>query len=144
MASDIRNGFNHSSFRAGARNMDGISAITPEQLMDVCDVHEKIVVVNWNGLKLVIRRTIDIEETFDFVGYVLNECWTGENYQPEMVEFAFRSAVIMLYSNITLPEDKYLRHNIVYRTNLYETVIKSIDKEQLDSIREAIKIYMNV
>ena len=102
-------------------------------------------IVTWHGLDITVKQTLSFEDTLVFVDGVVKSCFaenTGE-YLPEIRDFAIKSCVLEMYANFALPVNTERRHELIYNTDAYDTVVNNIDKRQLTEIIDAInqKIY---
>lgn len=62
--------------------------------------------VQWNGLDVIIKKNLSMDDMLNFVDSVVNSCFdaqTGE-YRPEAKDFAMRVNVLTRYANFSLPE----------------------------------------
>ena len=99
--------------------------------------------IEWNGLKIKIRSTVNFKYMFMFVEYVVKSCFdsdTGE-YLPEMRDFATKSALLKYYTNIDLPNEASKQYKLLYGTDLIDCIFKSqiIDTAQFEEMTNAIK-----
>lgn len=95
--------------------------------------------VDWNGIEITIRNTISLNEMVDFVSVVYNSCFSSDGeYMPEAWDLAFRSEVINKYTNITLSASINKRYEMLYATDVFDTVRSHINCDQLDAIDQAI------
>ena len=130
--------------QAASASPKDIRMITPEELCAAVSPKSEVIQVSWAGkLLLTIRSMISMEESIKFIETAMQLCWGGESYYYEVMDFAFRCAVITYYSNVQLPEGLEQKYEIVYGTDLYETILKYTNLDQIDAIREAIKSYIN-
>ena len=86
----------------------------------------------WHGLDLEIKTKLTLEEALLFVNTVVNSCFDTNTsaYTPEAKDFAIRSLVVELYSNVSLPQNLSRRYDILYRTDIYNTVLLEVNLEQ--------------
>lgn len=84
-----------------------------------------------------------MKESMKFTEMVLQLCWNDEGYYYEVMDFAFRCAVIAFYSNVQLPEGLEQKYEMVYGTDLYDTVLKYANRDQTESLFEAIRMYLD-
>lgn len=142
MANNIRQFKHPIPTRPVSDNMKELSVLTPQEILDACKTWTDLSVVSWNGLNLAVRRLIGTDETIKLVCVVLDQCWSGDGYLKEKMDFTLRSAIITFYSNAGLPEDAELRQRIVYETDLYETVRMKANEKQIAAIEDAVRMYM--
>lgn len=96
--------------------------------------------VSWNGLEFQVKNQLDLTEMRVFVSSVARACFSAANasYNPEMKDFAIRSIVIELYTNLNLPSNLDRLYNILYGSDLVFAVYEHIDRRQFDVMMHAI------
>lgn len=96
--------------------------------------------VEWNGLEIIVKHNLTFIEMMNFVDSVTKTCFTSADgvYIPEVKEFAIKSNVLDRYTNITLPNNLGHRYDMIYCTDIVDTVFKHINSQQLDEIITAI------
>ena len=95
--------------------------------------------VDFHGLELTVQKTIGAAEMFEIVRKVSDSCFTEDGvYMPEVYDPALRVALITAYSNVRLPENAEHMAQILYRTDLYTTVVGAISSDQYCAICDAI------
>lgn len=98
--------------------------------------------VEWNGLSITIKRNLSLDDMRKFVDNVAQSCFTqqDEAYHPELKEYAVRSMVIMLYTNIELdmPADLDKLYDLLYTTDLWHVIVNNIDAEQFNQMLNAV------
>lgn len=102
--------------------------------------------IDYYGEELVVKNTIPFEIFCIIVRQVSNICFnkdTGE-YMPENLDYAVRLCVIDSYTNIDLPESTEEKYQLIYRTDLWETVMPYINREQFNSLVSAIRNAIDV
>lgn len=106
---------------------------------------EKNSTVEWNGLSIEIQKNIGLEEMFAFVDDVASACFDSTGaYSPKRKKFMIRAAVVELYTNLSLPSSVKKQYDLLYGTDLFDTIVQNIDQSQLadivDAINEGIKL----
>lgn len=96
--------------------------------------------VEWNGLSVIIRKNISLQEMVRFVERVSTLCFSGDSgeYLPEIQDFAIRCETLETYANFRLPDDIEERCKLVYCTDVYLTVISHVASEQYNSLLRAV------
>ena len=118
-----------------------IKMITAEELCESVVPKNEVVQIPLAGkLLLSVRTMISMKESIKFTEMVLQLCW-GEDY--EVMDFAFRCAVIAYYSNVQLPEGLDKKYEMVYGTNLYDTVMQYANRDQTEALYQAVKMYLD-
>lgn len=96
--------------------------------------------VNWNGLDVVITKTLSLEDMLAFVDSVVKSCFdqaTGA-YMPEIKDFAIRSNVMERYANFTLPSKIERQYDVVMRSGAFEMVLNHLNAAQFNELIRAI------
>lgn len=97
--------------------------------------------VEWNGLNIIIRPTISLQEMFTAADLISHACFSAEDdsYQPENKDFAIRNYVMELYTNVTLPTDIEKKYYLLYKTDLVNVVTEHINKQQFNAMMRAVE-----
>lgn len=126
-----------------AADSDEIKRIDPDVLVSHVRPQKEVLRVLWSSdITLIVRTMITVKETMKLVDMVMSMCSDDTGCYYEMADFAFRCAIITYYSNITLPDGLEQKYEIVYGTDLYNTILQYINKDQVSAISKAIDIYM--
>ena len=122
-----------------------IEQITADTIESVANVDTSPKAVRWHGLLLAIKPLLSFEEMTRFVNSVMDACFDEEHNIaiPEAIDFSIRVNVIVRYSNITLPVSIEKQMQIVYGTDLYETIMSHVSSSQLNAIVKAIDLCTN-
>lgn len=96
--------------------------------------------VEWNGVEIIINKTLSLKEMMKFVNSVVTSCFEKDSnkYLPEIKDFAIRVQILEKYSNFTMPKNVETQYDLVYQTNAVETVLSHIDSCQFHEICDAI------
>lgn len=142
MASNTRPKFKHPLPTMKTEPKE-LSWVTEEELTGTVAPDTGMVQIVWNGLNVIVRRLIGLSEMQNMVNIVLNQCWDGERYRIELMDFQLRCAVVTFYTNINLPENASDQYEYLYGTDLYEFVTPYISKAQLGAIEDSLRMYMS-
>ena len=142
MASNTRPQFKHP-IQTAAQNVQELSWITEDMLMAAVGPNDGLRQINWNGLRVIVRSMITLDEMQELVSLVWEQCWDEASVHPELADFLLRRAVIVFYTNVNLPESVEEQYAYLYGTDLYEKVTPCISVSQLKSIEDALKIYLS-
>ena len=98
-------------------------------------------VVWHNNLMLSVRSWLPLPEMFGLIQNTVTVVFDPEEqrYAPELLDFAIRAGVISYYAAVDLPETLEEQYELVYTTDLYETVCKHISQSQLAAIQDAVR-----
>lgn len=110
-----------------------------EQVMKDTYTHSST--VDWNGVEITIINTLPMKEMLTFVDNVVKSCFTQDTltYIPEVKDFAIKSNLVEMYTNVSLPSNLATRYDLIYRTDLVETILKSINIAQYSEMFAAIE-----
>ena len=106
----------------------------------VKDTYTPASTVQWNGLDVQIKRSLTFVEMMEFVDSVVKTCFTTESgmYIPEARDFAVKSNIVERYTNLSLPNNLDHRYEIIYCTDIIETVLTCINPHQFNEMMAAI------
>lgn len=103
--------------------------------------------IKWDGYDIVVKQLLSADEFIEVVRAVFRDCRipdTDNMVQLELVDFAIKTNIISAYANVELPEDLSSLYNLMYGTDLYETVCDNISKIQLQSIIDSVMLCVSV
>lgn len=97
-------------------------------------------VVEWNGVDIIINRTLSLRDMLEFVDMVVNSCFSEQtgSYLPEIRSFAISMCILEKYANFSMPSDIEKQYELIYRTDAVKAVVERINRSQLDDIITAI------
>ena len=96
--------------------------------------------INYEGIDIVITPTLSLGQAMQFIDNIVNSCIdeeTGE-YTPITKELAIAINTIIMYSNCEVPSDNSDRYNLVYQTELYQTIVDNINSVQFYNLLDVI------
>lgn len=101
---------------------------------------DRVVIKEWNGIDIIINKQLTLPEMMSFVDGVVKSCFSddGNEYMPEIKDFALRCSVLEMYGNFRLPENVEKKYELVYGCDACEVVLKEIDRGQFDAMLQAI------
>ena len=134
--------FKHPIVPVQNSNEEEIPTISAEQLVEATEDSFQVNQVRWRNMTLYIRNIIEMDEVLRFTSSVLDVCTGDGYYMIEMIDFAFRCAVIGFYSNVHLPADNDKKYSLLYGTDLYQVVKDHISEGQFNALRESIHFYL--
>ena len=96
--------------------------------------------IEWLGYTIHVKRFLDFMEMMGFVNGVTAGCFakSDNSYMPEARDFFFRCHIVEYYTNIELPDNLEEKNQLVYGTNIIETVLRNVDMGQFQAIIDAI------
>lgn len=103
------------------------------------EVVQNTSVQEWRGIELEITHSLGLTDVLEFANDVTMSCFgeTG-NYIPEVMDFAIKSNILTRYSNLTMPANLEHRYDLIYQTDIVETVCRHINMEQLHEVVASI------
>ena len=122
--------------------MAEVNRITVEDFEKVIeDVSMIETPINWNGLELIVKRNISLEDMIGYVSSVSELCFEDETnrYMPELKDFGIRLYLINYYTNIDLPESTSKKYEFIYNTDIVQTVLNAVDPQQFNEIVQSIE-----
>lgn len=96
--------------------------------------------IDWNGLQVVIKKNLSLEEMMTFANSVVKSCFDQASgaYMPEVKDFAIRANVLDMYTNFTLPKDLGKQYDMVVQSGAVEMVLNYINYAQFNELVKAI------
>lgn len=96
--------------------------------------------IEWNGIKINIKRILSFREMMEFVQSVVQLCFESEtgSYIPEVKFFAIRAFMLEKYTDMDLPAEIEKKYKLIYSTDIAQTVMKHIDSVQFQEIVQAV------
>lgn len=119
------------------KKIQKISVNAMDEIMKRFDTVETI---EWNGLQVVIKKNLSLEEMMTFANSVVKSCFdqASGTYMPEVKDFAIRANVLDMYTNFTLPKDLDKQYDMVIRSGAVEMVLNYINYAQFNELVKAI------
>ena len=105
----------------------------------VVEENDTTTTLKWNGLSIQVRKYITPEEVRGMVNTAVRVCFDDDgSHTPENLDPAIRFGVVGLYTNLTMFSDVSENYNLVYKTDIYPSICKLVDANQLEVIINAI------
>ena len=118
--------------------MSSSNLISASQLtMQMSPSNRQYKKVVWhNNLQLSVRPFLPVEEMLEAVHGIVETVFqttdlTGGFCAVELFDFAIRAAIVSYYAAVELPDTLEKQYELLYTTDLYETVCKHINQGQL-------------
>lgn len=115
--------------------------ISVSAMDDILKNHDETEVVEWNGLEVVIKKNLSMDDMLSFVDSVVQSCFdtnTGE-YRPEAKDFAMRVNIMTRYANFALPERNVAhQYDLVTRTGAVDMILGYVNSSQFYELSRAI------
>lgn len=99
-----------------------------------------IVEEDWNGLTISITHTISLQDVFNLVAEVVDNCFMGDgSYMPEAMQPLLDCAVVEKYTNISLPANLEARYELVMKSGIMDFILPKINNNQYNDIVLAVR-----
>lgn len=96
--------------------------------------------LQWHGVDLVIKKTLTLKEVMTFVNTVVKGCFTTDDasYIPEVKDFFIKCCIVDMYTNLSLPDNSEHKYNLIYCSDIIESVLPHINEQQFNEMCQAI------
>ena len=100
--------------------------------------------VRWHGANIAVRPLLNMTDASNFVNGVMRACYDGKRDMcfPEAMELSIRAYTVMYYSNARLPEDLEKQNEILFGSDLYDTLRREINLPQHEALVRAVELCM--
>ena len=117
-----------------------IQKISVNAMDEIMKRFNTVETVEWNGLQVVIKKNLSLEEMMTFANSVVKSCFDQASgaYMPEVKDFAIRANVLDMYTNFTLPKDLGKQYDMVVQSGAVEMVLNYINYVQFNELVKAI------
>ena len=117
-----------------------IRKISVNAMDEITKRFDTVETVEWNGLQVVIKKNLSLEEMMTFANSVVKSCFDQASgaYMPEVKDFAIRANVLDMYTNFTLPKDIGKQYDMVIQSGAVEMVLNYINYAQFNELVKAI------
>lgn len=114
--------------------------ISVNTIDEVMKRFEETEIIDWNGLQVVIKKNLSLEEMMAFANSAVKSCFDQMSgaYMPEIKDFAIRANILDYYTNFTLPKDLGKQYDLVIRSDIIDTVLKHVNFAQFNELAKAI------
>lgn len=121
-----------------AKKTNRISVNAIEKIMK--ETYVPTETVEWNGVEIVITKTLDMDNMLSFVDSVVRSCFAdGTNeYIPEARDFAIRVNVMRRYADIALPGKVESQYEVAMCSGVFEMITEHINHAQFAEILRSI------
>lgn len=121
--------------------MEKVNRIDASTLVEVVNkIEEQTTEFEWNGMCVVVNRTLPMKTMLEFVDYVVKTCFSDDGeYLPEVKDFAIKSCLLEMYANFDLPTDLHTRYSVIYNSDIVDAVLNCIEGRQFGEIINAIE-----
>ena len=138
MVNKGRREFKHPIINSGQSNPED-TYLSYENLLNVSVPDTGYSNIRWNGIMIRVRHMISLDEITEFVDGVVERCSDGR-FRAERADYELRLATIVFYTNIIVADDQVVMYELLYGTNLYDTVCECVNTAQYKAIKEAVNM----
>lgn len=98
------------------------------------------ITINGNTFTLNITPMLSFDDSNTFVRSVAAACYDMANseYMPEALDFTLRLFTLIFYAGVSAPTSIDKAYDVLYKTNIYETVVANINVGQYMRLRDVI------
>lgn len=122
--------------------MEGLNKLTISDIQKhKIYAYETLKSVDWYEHRLKIRTLLNPQEVISFIECVLSICFGKEENdypKPDLLDYAIKVNVIVRYGLVNISDDLNEQYELVYGTNLYDTIKKNISQSQIQYIEDCI------
>ena len=96
--------------------------------------------VNWHNAELYVKPLLTFEEFRNAVCDIVQCCTDKDGiFIPELFDFSVRVNTLNSFSFIELPKEFDRLYMVVYGSDLYDVVCKSVNRAQLDALYKTVE-----
>lgn len=97
--------------------------------------------VNWHGVIIKVKYMLDMDEEHMLIQSIMNCCMTNDgNFVPELLDISIRANIVKTYSSVELPEDISEQHKLLYYSDLFDTIVNNVNKNQTEHILKLVEL----
>lgn len=97
------------------------------------------VVAQWNGLEIVITKTVSLQDVAAIVAEVADNCFLADGtYVPEVMEAVLQRAIVSRYTNLNLPTNMSNCYDLIAQSGIIDFLLDHINRDQYNEICHAI------
>lgn len=102
--------------------------------------YENTQTVEWNGIDVVINKSLSLEGLIKFADSVVKSCFNGDTgeYMPWIKDFAIRSNIMEMYANFTLPKNLEAQYDLVINSGAVEMILNHVNAAQFNELIRSI------
>ena len=108
--------------------------------------YKEVLPYNWHGKMIEIRYILPRDEEIELVHSILRCCGLDEMNNgfiiPEFLEPAIRANIVTAYTNADLPNSIDEQQQLLYCSDLYDVVMKTVNGPQVNNIINSVKMYV--
>lgn len=95
--------------------------------------------IEWHDAVVRVKPTLSLSEMLAFVDDAAGSCFHDRmGFMPEVMDFVIKSNILTRYANFSMPDDLEHRYQMIYGTDIVDTVCGAVNTAQLDEIIKAV------
>lgn len=99
----------------------------------------------WHTAEMYVKTFLSLDEYKDLIDSIIQACTADDGERIyELVDFATRVNIIVAYALIELPEEIDELYYTVYESDLFQTVCKNVNHDQIDAIITCINSIIRI
>lgn len=99
----------------------------------------------WHTAEMYVKTFLSLDEYKDLIDSIIQACTADDGERIyELVDFATRVNIIAAYALIELPEEIDELYYTVYESDLFQTVCKNVNHDQIDAIITCINSIIRI
>jgi hypothetical protein len=123
-----------------------ITVLSEEDLLKAAAIpFQKTKEIIWRNKSITVKESVSLREYLDLMRRIIRDASDNDGHiLYELVDFSTKVNIIGSYSFINLPKDAQKLFDIIYYTDLYQSVAKEVNQDQLNSITSSVEFYTGV
>ena len=120
--------------------MGQIKRLSANEVMRITGVaNRQCKKVAWHTSEVIVKRFIPLKDYCEIIEKILKDCETPDGaISVPIIDFAIKINVISYFAFVDLPDDPTKMFEVVYCSDLYETIYKNSNPSQIDSIVKSV------
>lgn len=99
--------------------------------------------IAWHTSEIVVKQSLSMDEFFGLIRDIMHDCTKEDgSVAIEFIDFSMRVNIISAYALVDLPKEPEDLFFATYSSDLYETICRAVNQNQLRAINRAISAYL--
>jgi len=102
--------------------------------------YDNTATIQWNEIDIEVKHSLSFVDMLSFVKNVVEGCFeeASGTYMPELKPFLIKICTLAFYTNVAIPQNVNKKYELIYRTDIFDAVIKQVDRAQFTDMCNAI------
>ena len=101
--------------------------------------------VAWHTAELVVRQFLDVQETMALIDRIVHGAMDPDGaIVVGLIDFSARIGIVSAYALVELPQNADELYYVLYASDLYDTVLKYVNKNQVEAVISAVYKYIEL